>query len=73
MSKWEFLILTVMYGDGNEIKSVRCNGKQIFSQEPLSVLLRYTDDLKSKGWQLAKVTPKEWGEIQNFKQIKISL
>ena len=66
MSKWELLILTLMYEDDDLIKSVRRNGKKIFSQEKMSVLLRYMDDPKSEGWELAKVTAQEWGEIHEF-------
>lgn len=68
MSKWEVLVLTVRYGEGDRVKSVRRDGILIFSQENISVLNRYLDDLHSKGWELDKISQRGWGDIHLFKR-----
>lgn len=68
MSNWEFLILTVRYGNDDRVKSVRRNGRKIFSDVDQSVLARFMNSLESEGWELAKVTPEEWGEIRELKR-----
>ena len=68
MQQWEYLILTVTFGDNDIVKSVTRGCPKIFENVKMSVVLEYMDALKSEGWEVMNLCPMELGESYPFKK-----
>lgn len=69
MPQWEYLILSILFGDNDMVRSVSYNGMTLFRSTKWTVVLHYIEDLKSNGWEIVNVHPTESGEIYELKRL----
>lgn len=69
MQRWEYLILSVKFGDNNLVESVTRGGVTIFENVKMGVVLDYMDGLKSDGWEVMNVRPVALGETYELKKL----
>ena len=67
MPKLHYLTLAIVFGKDNKVASVASDGKVIFVNVTMGMVLGYLENLKNHGWEVVKVSPTENGEIYILK------
>ena len=67
MAEPHYLTLSIVFGENKKVASVTSDGKIIFVNVPLALVLSYLENLRYHGWKVVKVNPTESGEIYILK------
>ncbi len=68
MQEWEYLTVTITFGENETVKSVTCGDQIVFTDAKWSELRSYIHELNSDGWQVTDRLTKEWGEVYEFRK-----
>ena len=69
MQEWEYMLLTVIFGDNDIVRSVNRSGMAIFRDVKMSIVDEYMAGLKDEGWEVESVHPIEIGETYEFRKL----
>jgi hypothetical protein len=72
MPQWEYLTITITFGENETVKSVTCGDQIMFTDAKWSEVRLYIHELNSDGWQVTDRRPEEWGEVHVFKKLSES-
>lgn len=68
MQEWDYLMLTIIYGDNEKVDSVYRDGRVIYVGVSWSMIMEYIDGLKLMQWEIIHVVPMGWGESYHFRR-----